>query len=76
MAYEPMTPEENQKFNDDHEAPAGQIWVCGACGKTAQNSVTHKGASHGWDVACFLNAVLCYSTGDGSKEHPWVEVVK
>lgn len=72
MAYKLMTPEENQKFNDDHEAPAGQIWVCGACRKTAQNSVTHKGASHGWDVACFLNSVLCYDElGAGTVEKPW-----
>lgn len=47
-------------------AQSGQVWVCGACGKT---STTRYGvdadgnsvASGGWDESCLLNAVLCYS---------------
>lgn len=46
-------------------APEGQIYVCGACGKT---SYTRYGfdendqsqADSGWDESCMLNAVLCY----------------
>jgi hypothetical protein len=42
----------------------GQIYVCGACGKT---SPTRYGfdererhvADPGWDESCMLNAVLC-----------------
>lgn len=35
-------------------APAGQIWVCGACGKYNGNRYNVG------DVSCFVNAVLCY----------------
>jgi hypothetical protein len=35
-------------------APAGTIWVCGACGKTASSR-------HGFrDTSCMTHAVLCY----------------
>ncbi len=42
-------------------APEGQVYVCGACGKT---STTRYGldAKNGWDESCMLNAVLCYTT--------------
>lgn len=41
----------------DNIAPAGRIWVCGACGKTALDKY---GEDRGWDESCMLNAVLCY----------------
>ena len=46
-------------------APEGQVFVCGACGKTAKNLY---GDPHpqgddsvptNWDESCVLNAVLC-----------------
>lgn len=41
-------------------APAGQVYVCGACGKT---STTRYGldAANGWDESCMLHAVLCFT---------------
>lgn len=53
-----MTPEAIAAFEAAHEAPPGFHWVCGACGKHARNSVTHAGASQGWDESCFLNSSL------------------
>ncbi len=44
----------------DRHAPNGTIWVCQACGKTAQDRYGIEGEhSHGWDESCMLNAVLC-----------------
>ena len=40
----------------DYDAPPGTVWVCSACGKTAQNRIE---GSPGWDESCFLRAVLC-----------------
>lgn len=55
----------------EYEAPAGQIWICGACGKRARNKAT-GGLNRLWDEACFLNAVLCYDEdGAGTAEKPW-----
>lgn len=40
-------------------APEGFIWVCAACGKTAQDRYGLNGIhSRGWDESCMLNAVL------------------
>lgn len=39
----------------DTEAPAGLIWVCGACGKRRQNKYDFSGS---WDESCALNAQL------------------
>lgn len=36
-----------------YQAPAGQVYVCGACGRQNKNR-TKVG-----DESCFLNAVLC-----------------
>lgn len=42
-------------------APAGQIWVCAACGKTSRDEYGIEGEhSYGWDESCALNAVLCH----------------
>lgn len=50
-----MTPE--QRVN--RIAPAGTVWMCAACGKTAQDSYGMEGdRSPGWDESCMLNAVL------------------
>lgn len=35
-------------------APEGQVWVCGACGKYSKNRYAVG------DVSCFINSVLCY----------------
>jgi len=45
-------------WKEDYEAPQGQVWVCGACGKTSNNRTTVG------DESCFLNAVLCYAQRD------------
>lgn len=39
-------------------APDGQIYVCGACGKTSKTLACVPDSS--WDESCMLNAVLCY----------------
>ena len=42
-------------------APAGQIFVCGACGKTSKNIYGEDPNNpFSWDESCMLNAVLCY----------------
>jgi hypothetical protein len=41
------------------EAPAGTVYVCGACGKTSSNLYGEGGGNLGWDESCMLNAVLC-----------------
>lgn len=44
----------------DRMAPPGTIWVCGACGKTAEDRYGIEGEkSRGWDESCMMNAVLC-----------------
>jgi len=40
-------------------APEGQVFVCGACGKTSNDR--YGDPSSGWDESCMLNAVLCYA---------------
>lgn len=45
-------------WKSQYEAPEGQIWVCGACGKNGKNR-----ADIG-DESCFLNAVLCHERKD------------
>ncbi len=58
-------------------AATGQVWVCGACGKTSRTRYgfiddgTGRGADYtpdgervaapGWDESCMLNAVLCHA---------------
>lgn len=41
-------------------APADQIFVCAACGKTSKNIYGEGDGVLGWDESCMLNAVLCY----------------
>lgn len=45
-------------------APIGQVWICGACGKTSPtkygfNEHDINVAEPGWDESCMLNSVLC-----------------
>lgn len=57
----------------NHTAPAGQVWVCGACGKRSRDLYGEVDAMYGWDESCVMNAVLCYE-----KEHSddrWVSVI-
>ena len=40
-------------------APEGTIWLCTACGKTAEDTYGIEGKhSHGWDESCMLNCEL------------------
>lgn len=41
------------------KAPEGQIFVCGACGKSRKN-LYPQGFEDSWDESCMLNAILCY----------------
>ncbi len=47
-------PKELKEWELKYNAPKGQIWVCGGCGKS-NNCRTRIG-----DESCFLNAVLCW----------------
>lgn len=47
-------------------APDGQVWVCGACGKTSKDR--YGSAQSSWDESCMLNSVLCYD------RQPWEAV--
>lgn len=45
---------------DLRNAPEGAIWVCGACGKTAQDRYGLEGQhDRGWDESCMLHSILC-----------------
>lgn len=50
----PGAPDSTLNWKAEYEAPIGQIWVCGACGKSNRNRVDVG------DTSCFSNAVLCY----------------
>lgn len=41
------------------EAPEGTVWVCTACGKRSRDKYGDDAVDKGWDVSCFLHAVLC-----------------
>lgn len=40
-------------------APAGQLWVCSACGKRSRDRYGDAALDRGWDESCMLHAVLC-----------------
>jgi hypothetical protein len=46
---------------EEYEAPAGQTWVCDACGKQSQNRYRGNPGST-WDESCGSWAVLCDTT--------------
>lgn len=52
----------------DNIAPEGQIWVCGACGRSTKD---RSDLSFEWDESCFLNSVLCY---DFDPSKGWIAV--
>lgn len=54
------TEEQRDQING-YVAPDGYVWVCAACGKTSPER-TGRGSQYGWDVSCFLNAVLVKDT--------------
>jgi len=43
----------------DGIAPDGQIWVCGACGKTSKYRYADERGGM-WDSSCMTWAVLCF----------------
>jgi len=49
----------------DIKAEEGEIWVCGACGKTS--STRYGLDSRGWDASCILNSVLCWNLESNEK---------
>lgn len=54
------------RYPIDKESPEGQIFVCGACGKTSRTRMPTRSSAVGWDESCMLNAVLCYSEKDSN----------
>jgi hypothetical protein len=44
-------------INLNETAPEGQVFVCGACGKSAKRRVDVG------DESCWLHSVLCYEDG-------------
>ena len=66
----------SKRYDFNEAAPEGQVYVCGACGKTSQSrsGFDHDGnrtTSSRWDESCFLNAVLCEAGGP-----PWKAVTR
>ncbi len=59
-------PQQIEEWEEKYNAPEGQIWVCGACGKSNNNRTRFK------DVSCFMNAVLCWEKEKFGE--PWVKV--
>lgn len=50
-------------------APEGQIWVCFACGKMAEDHYGIDGwHSAGWDESCVLNSQLVEKSRLGKSE--------
>lgn len=44
---------------EERMAPEGKVWVCMACGKTAQDQYGIVGEhTRGWDVSCAVNSTL------------------
>lgn len=58
----------NESTEDEYReiAPDGQLWVCGACGKSGKDRVKVG------DESCFLNAILCYERKN--EQGRWVAV--
>jgi len=60
----------------NYEAPPGQIWVCGACGKTSRDKYGEKRISRGWDESCMMNAVLCHDPPEMKDNQPQWKAVE
>lgn len=48
-------------------AAEGQVWICGACGKTSPTKYGFDAANKnvgqpGWDESCMMNSVLCLTS--------------
>lgn len=39
-------------------APAGQVFICGACGKRSRDIYGDQAIDRGWDESCFINSHL------------------
>ena len=59
-------------MDDKRFAENGEIWVCGACGKTAKDRYGDGNSS--WDESCFMNSILCKESS--LVRHPNGMVVK
>lgn len=68
----------------NERAPEGQVFVCGACGKTARwrygfddKNKNDPEASPGWDSSCMTWSVLCFADkiDHGTGEGPMWQVV-
>lgn len=44
----------------NQEAPAGQVFVCGACGKRSRDEYGINPIDRGWDESCMMNSFLVY----------------
>lgn len=57
-------------------APAGTVFVCGACGKTARKRWGQVERTPGWDESCSMNAVLVNvdDIADPAEWKPWDRV--
>lgn len=53
---------EDKEWAKKYEAPAGQVWVCMACGKRSTNRANCT-IDYGWDASCFMNAELVPCAG-------------
>lgn len=42
------------------QAPDGQVFVCGACGRASRH--LYGDGKSSWDESCMSNAVLCHET--------------
>jgi hypothetical protein len=42
------------------QAPDGQVFVCGACGRLSKS--LYGDAQSSWDESCMMNAVLCHES--------------
>lgn len=62
-----------KRFPQDRLAKPGTIWVCGACGKTAEDQYGIEGRhSYGWDESCMMHSVLCHE--EKAENGNWVAV--
>lgn len=51
-------------------APAGMVWICGACGKTARGNYG-SGGSKWWDESCSMNSLLIEEGLPQEAARPW-----
>ena len=56
-------------------APAGQIFVCFACGKRSRDKYGDQALDKFWDVSCVLNSGLCYEDKLELKEGRVVKIL-